>query len=210
MDLAELNVNKMLEKKAITATNGCSIYALAAAIVTLCPELTEEEFYGKVNALISPEIQDTTLGTIAAANDLPPILYFDSGGTTVIKWINKGFGYSLMEYLNDQFATLGLQVSISFRHRIERDAGGILQSVRDGSVIMLPSVVLEDGDEINHHIALVYQNGKYLIADINNPITEASETILTQLLSDSSDSINYGPDSVISIREDPLLVLNKI
>jgi len=47
------------EKRAITEKGGCSTYAFAMGIVTLCPEIQNEELTTLLSSLLNTPIQDT-------------------------------------------------------------------------------------------------------------------------------------------------------
>lgn len=212
MNPRNLDVNRLIEKGALTEKNGCSIFALAGAIAVLEPNLTENQFTDKVKSIISTPIETTPLHAIAQRKNLPAPLLLENGSVTAIKWINEGEGDALMSYLNSKFYELDLNIDIGFRKReIGKESEEILESVKSGTVVLLPCSIFNNNEfDSNHHISLAFDNGEFIIIDINNPVTVVNESLLISLLNDSDKRIIYGSeDEKIAINDEPVIFLKK-
>lgn len=209
MNPRDLDKERLIEKGALTEKNGCSIFALAGAISILEPTLSETQLTEKVKSLISTPIESTPLYEISLKKKLPAPLLLQEGSVTALMWIIEGEGDALMQYLNNRFDKLNLNVAVGYKERSrENDSEMILESVKAGEVYLLPCSVFTNGAfESNHHIAFAFEKDKYII-DINNPVAEVNESLMRAMLEDPDKKITYGDDGEqIAINSQPIIYL---
>lgn len=100
-----------------------------------------------------------------------------------------------MDYINEQLKNANIPIVCSYKTMDHIKPKQILKESKNGKVIMLPCIVTHHDDtlSVNHHVLLAFQNGKYVIHDINgNPDGEQIlEAILLQLMSDQNNAIAY-------------------
>ncbi|HVX92863.1 MAG TPA: hypothetical protein VHA74_01985 [Candidatus Dojkabacteria bacterium] len=212
MNPRDLDPQRLVESQALTKQNGCTIFALTGAIAVLESELTEEDLSRTMKSIISVPVEETPLYPIAKEKNLPAPLLVDSGSVTAIKWIKEGEGRALMNYLNDKFSRLKLDVSIDFLLRGNFSPENILDIVKNGGVVLLPCSIFENKTfYANHHIALAMVDGDLCYIDVNEPLTRVESSLIKEMLANSEIKVPYalGKDTEISVNTDPIIYLTK-
>ena len=200
-----------LEKKEVKFTNGgCTIYSLIGAIYVLQPDMDKGDVNEKINELINIPLNESTLYEVAKENELPPVLFLDSGGTRVMDWINAGKGDILSEYINTKLYELGFKIAVSFEetnrdNRYEQ----YMDILNSGKAIIAPCTInMKNNFKANHHIALVGIQDEIQLMDPNREWGMADINVLRDMLRDKRE-IGYGQDS-ICFNNDPLIVVERL